>query len=420
LLFLISPYQTEVVVWKVTLHYLIVINLTLINMYILLKYSFLQNKKYAIWSAAVFGISILSHELSLCTPLILGTLIVFEKNDWQEKIKQIGLFIAPQLAIIGLYFGAIKSLTGGFISHYGAATHLNFSLDVIIPTISKYFIKYMTFAAYLTPEVSASYYAFANKPTVIYAVIALLLAAIIYAIYLIINKKKSVSLLLFLLSVIGLLPVMNLFFDHEGHITNDRFGYLASAFILMLLAYFVYQLRYGFQYIMMIGFLFYSAKFLRENISDWRENHQIAWNLAHTYPFRPDEKVYILSCMDSYKGIQTYTTYHDEWDSTLGETIGILKGTAQPKIYHIYMHIMKNYGDCFKHEVLAPNQYKLTFQQYGNWFTRLGKSTDRLLENDNFKIETDEWGMSYTITFKKLEPDARIIYQNSDQWVIVK
>jgi hypothetical protein len=34
LLFLISPYQTEVVVWKVTLHYLIVINLTLINMYI--------------------------------------------------------------------------------------------------------------------------------------------------------------------------------------------------------------------------------------------------------------------------------------------------------------------------------------------------------------------------------------------------
>jgi hypothetical protein len=291
---------------------------------------------------------------------------------------------------------------------------------VIIPTISKYFIKYTTFAAYLTPETREKCYAFANKGTVIYAVLGLLFAAIIYAIYLIIKKKQSISLLLFLCSVIGLLPVMNLFFDSEGHISNDRFGYLSSVFILMLMAYWVYQLRFGLQYIVMIVLLFYSVNFLRSNISDWRENHQIAWNLAHTYPFRPEEKVYILSCMDSYKGIQTYTTYHNEWDSGLGETIGIVKGTAQPKIYHIYMHIMKNYTDCFKHEVLAPNQYKLTFQQYGSWFTRLGKGAERLLENDDFKIEIDEWNMSYTITFKKLEPDARIMYQNSDQWVIIK
>ncbi len=420
LLFLISPYQTDVTIWKATLHYLIVTNLTLCSMCALLNYNESLLKKYAFLSTLFFIISILSHEFALCTPIVLGIFIAFEKTDFAVKVKKIMLFVLPKIALIFVYFGTIKTLTGQWIAHYGAATHLKFSSEIIVSTLSKYCLRYLTFANYLAPETRDKIFEISNRPIALIGFVGLLVIASIAAIYLIFKQKRQNIVLLFLLSIVCLLPVMNLFFDSAAHITNDRFGYLASIFFMLLLAYFVYQLRYGLQYVAAFALLYFSVTLIQKNVTDWQENHTMVWNLANNYPFLPSEKVYVLVCADSYKGIQTFVTYKSDFDSSIGETIKHLKGGDQPNICHIYMNVMSKYTDSFKHEILAPNQYKLTFQQYGGWFNRFGKGAPSHFENENYKVDIDEWNMSCTVLLKNLEPNARVVYQNSDKWVVLK
>jgi len=151
LLFLVSPYQTENVIWGATLHY--ATSMLCMWAIVWLYASYLDAGKG--WKLGliylIFGFSLLTLEITMVFP---GLFMLFfgwlwqPTRSWTVVFKLLLTIALPMGLIIVLYIGATYLLKGHYIGHYGDS-HLQFEVVQTISTFWQYTAKLLGLAHFL-------------------------------------------------------------------------------------------------------------------------------------------------------------------------------------------------------------------------------------------------------------------------------
>jgi protein O-mannosyl-transferase len=421
--FLLSPYQVEPVVWAACIHYLLTAVFLLSAFHSFFNYAESNHNKWIIIFYGLFIAALLSIEIALIFPVLLFCFIalapasVFSKTDsWQLQL----IFVAPSFVVVTGYFLLNKLLLGAVVGHYGASTHLNFSPELIIPAFCKYIAKFISFSQFFPYDTRKQLYDFFEMPASVYFIIAFILLSGILLLWKWNSFRNEIKLLLlFLLCfAIGLLPVLNLYFSYLLYNEGDRFSYFASLFFFPFLVLFLYTFLPKVKYLMIAAYLFFSIKYLHFNTQSFSQVGKRIESLTENFKWNDAERIFILNIPDNYRGAYLFRSFGSS--SSFAETMKLMFDMSiEEKVAEVVQYNIAKSHDSVKVEILDDKRLKLKFAQWGNWFWRNGIGATSY-ENQDYKIDIDEWSHSYTITFFNKDSNTVYLYECAGNWREVK
>ncbi len=416
-LFLISPYQAEVVVWRVCIQYCFVSIALSLNILILLSYFNEEKTSKAIIAFLIFAVSMFAIEQAAAIPIVLFLLtIIINWNGNKPLVKKSILrFSLPQFLFIGIYFLLSKILYGKWIMHYGASAYNNlFSLKTYSNFFS-YIFKYVFLLRCIENEsLKEKIFSTINHPI---SIILLSIVAIILFYNLIKNWLQNklfadIYLILIVLYVATMLPVIQLYNPIMLLSENDRVGYISSMFIFAMLSLWLLNKRHKIFYFIFGCILFFNAYFLLKMVHYWNISNNIAYSFGKNFNYYDRKEIIILGIPDNYKGIWALRADN----SALKEFIEFkLHKKVNATIDEVANYNQTAYENGVHVKQENDSTLYVTFKQYGNWWWKggLGMSS---YENEKYKVTTDEWCGYHLLIKNKHQHNYTIIYPDNLQW----
>lgn len=464
LLFLLSPYQAEAVVWRVCFNFLFCTLLMLGSLLLLVKYFEGKKRRYLLWSHGLFLASLFTFELALALPLLAGALLLawpltpeggplrpfllnsflrrspksvepkidsptpvrtaeVENHSSSDRIDSpsgvrgwVAAFL-PHLLFVIAYFLLNKLLLGGWAGHYGEAVHLNFDLRNIASNCLKYFTKYLFFWREWPHGGKEWLVLFFEKPIVAWGgllVGAGALAALFFTKNIPQNlRQMSIGWLLFFLA---LAPVANLYVAYILHGENDRYGYLPSLFFFMgLVAVFDFFPRL-LRNLLFGTWLLASVFFLHKMTSHWQQSARITASLLEDFRWQNASEVYVLAIPENYHGIPMFKDFSRE-NLALKHALRYLADKpSDADFYQIAQFNMTAPTDGFTAKRdSATGVFHLQFNQWGNWWWLYGMGLGDY-QTGQYRFRTD--GNGCRVEMKQWPPKqgAVFIVAQGDKW----
>jgi len=418
ILFLVHPYNVEVVVWKVCIHYLLSLMAVLTLLIFASKYIRSRDHKFLWFSLAIYGISLFLLEISYITPLVISLYLALDafaspKTDFNLRKAFLIAGSMWGILIIGLLIN--KWTLGAWVGHYGAAAHLNLDVIGMMSTEIKYLVKHLTDARYFSFKTKALLFdKILSTPELVFFMLALCISVmLVYAI-----KIKKIPGHLHLAffgiaaSMLYVLPVSNLYFYHLMVGSNDRFSYLPLTFILVCILALLSKTAKWFSIPLLSMVILIQVYLQEKTITYWKESTALVHHLRDTFRWHDRSHVFILNSPDNLNGI--VMTSIIQAPSGIDELLDFQ--TSRPYdgfMFDVFQYNMTTPEDGVKVEQTGPLQLKVTFKQWGNWWHLSGIGASSY-ENEFFKAEVLDY--PYQITFKQFPEGSVILYQDGKEW----
>ncbi len=416
LLFLLCPYQSEAVVWRACLNYLLVTCFILSGFWCLIQYLEVSKDKYVYGIHGFFLLALFTFELSLMMPFILAIYGIFwgiHLGRWNHLTSYFKKIVLPQLFFIMGYFTLNKILLGHWVGHYGASIHLKISLSEMAANFFKYFLKHTFFVRSYPHQIKETIFNFCDQYGL--ASLVVLFGCFLFLFF---YKKRIASkirlpMLLLLLFFIALLPVLNLYFYWLQQIENDRYGYLAAAFLYPLIVVLVFRLPKKFRYSLLLFYFAISMTLLFQVNQIWRASTKVYYQLLDDFRWHDRKNVVILNVPDNYNGALMFRIIGG--GSGFKDALQFIHNQEiKGDIKEIVQYNMVSPKDGVHVERTKPQQLKVTFNQWGNWFWRNGIGVGSTHKRAAYKVTFK--GQYYLLDLKQELPNAVFIYQVGDHW----
>lgn len=415
LCFLLNPYHTEPLVWGGDLNYLLVANFILLNLLTFAFYLQSHQTRYLVIAQSAMVAGAFTHELGwfiLPADVILALFLapslsfVFSKNNLK--------FWLVSLVVMTGYF-VNKLLSGNLLGHYGSSVHLNFKLTEMVQAFCQYLIKILLLGGFLPFKYISRLYGCIGKPSVAYMLLAgLLLCAVILKPLIAKRPGLKVSVGLFMLFVLFVFPVINLYFPFWIKIQGDRYCYVTSAFLIAACIILLYNLKPAVAFLFSIAYLAGSVYFLAFNIQSWHQAGCISQQLEKDYRWQKAPHVYILNLPDNYRGAYIYRSLQPSAfaASFIKDTAAMPDGT---KITEVLAYNLNAQTDSVNVTRLDSAQLQVTLSTWGGWWWRDTKgATD--YQDSLVAVHVDEYSHSYTVKFKQKQPGEVFLYCANGRW----
>jgi hypothetical protein len=388
LLFLLSPYQAEAVVWRVCFNFLFCSLLMLSSLLFLVNYFETNRRRHLLWSHGLFAVALFTFELAVALPLMAVVVLplpLTPKGEprWERSTTLVrggsplgvrGRVFLPQILLLVLYFSLNKLLLGGWVGHYGEGVHLNFNLQTIAANLLKYFSKYLLFWREMPHGYRESLLTFFEKPAVAWIGLSLglLLLSLGFYFFKKISPKLRAAGLGWLLFFLALAPVSNLYVAWVLQGENDRYGYLASLFFfagaVALLQFFHRYIRFG----LLAVWLLVSVFYLNKITTGWQNSARIVHGLLKDFRWTEAPEVYVLAFPENYDGLPMFKDFSRQ-DLALKHALKYLAGKETAgKFYQIAQFNMTSPADGTSVEVDSAGVFHVKLNQWGNWWWRNG------------------------------------------------
>lgn len=416
--FLLSPYQTEVLIWKVCLNYLLLGILLLSTLRCTLYWLENQERQPLYLAHFLYVLALFTLELSLMIPLINLSLILlwtFSKNEHEFLKKRIRQLVFPQFALIGVYFLLTRLLFGVWIGHYGAQTHLNFKFLDVFGNYFRFFTKYAVFARDFEHSTKTAIFEAFGTPSVLG--FALLIGVALLSAYLFYFKRLAPKVRLagwMLLSFfIMLTPIITLYFYYLLHVENDRYGYIPSMFFSVMLASLLALLpRWG-KLIAIAGWLLISTFYLQQTVGFWVTSTDIYYSLINKFNWYKKDEVYLLNIPDNYNGVLLFRDMSGKERAFHDALRYIRRKPYEGKLHEVAQYNMTTAMDGANVQRDSTGTIIVTFNQWGNWWWRNGIGASAY-EKKEYSFEPK--GQSFELRLKEKPNNAAFIYQAGQQW----
>jgi hypothetical protein len=414
LLFLFSPYQSEVVTWRVCFNFLCSTFLILSSLLYLLRW-IEQEKSRDFWILqCCFLLGLFTFELSLMLPFMgLGLYLLFS-----SAIKKAAKVFVPQFALLGIYFLLNRLVLGQWIGHYGAETHLRFPLREMLNNFINYSIKLLGFVRYYEHSWKEYLFGLVNQAIYFYGMLlfitlclGLLIRAAVKG-----HHKARLIIALGLLYALALAPVINLHFNYLLHIENDRYNYLASAFFYPFLILLIHYLpRYLFWGVNLL-FLLCSLYFVQLTNGHWKASTAVYHSLLDTFEVDDAPAVLLLNLPDNLNGAVMFRDY-SKGNRAFRDALYYLKGKSCPAtIYEVAQYNMTRpaNGATLSRQDASPTVFKVEFNQWGNWWWNNGIGLGPGYETPQFELSNH--GHHYTLSLRHLPEGSVLLVQDGGHW----
>lgn len=417
-LFLIHPYNVEVVVWKVCVHYLMSL-IAILSIHLLyFKYLNTGRKKFLAWGIVIYLLSLFTLEISFATPIVLtlAALITWLLSGKRKDIARSYLIFGGGLWLsLGAHLLVNKLTLGNIVGHYGAGVHLDFDLLAMMSAEVKFLVKHLFYARFYSFTTKGILFdKFLSYPEVTFFWLCFFIGlAIIY--FLRIRKMKTkwhgAAFGLFG-SMLFVLPIANMFFYHLHIGMNDRTSYIPVAFLVIAFTSLISNTRKWIAYTW-IGIIFaLNIFFQQKTLKYWHQSHKLVTSLRDDFRWHDAPYVFVLNSPDNLKGIWMMSII--QAPSGLDELVDLQ--TDRPyngTMFDVFQYNMTAPDNSARVEQTGPMQIKVTLNQWGNWwhYSSIGASN---YENEFYKAELLDY--PYQLTFKKFPPGSVIIYQDGGKW----
>jgi hypothetical protein len=415
LMFLVCPYHAEVVVWGATIHYLISTLCILWVLLFTLRYLHTKSTWALVLVHALAFCSWFTLELGLVVPVMLALLLWVQPAYWFAGVsirKTAIKLLAPQVLLLAAYFLINKLIIGVFFGHYGGRPVASLDLAYITGNYMKYFMKYSIFTHFLYPADKDNIYGFFELPLVAWICLSVLVLGSLTLLILSrrFSDKGKWLLLLFLFFSVALLPVLNLFFVRDHTIENDRYGYLASAFLYPFMAIAFISMFRWVGYLPLLVYLGFELLFLTRTCHDMGTAGDIRVALINDFRWYDKKEVYVITAPDNYRGWYIFRGY----DPLIFENIQLYKGIdLSGSIREVSLMNMGRNTDSSGVSVANDSTISIWIGQGGEYFLREGKGL-LSYETADYKVQVGDY--HFDLILKHQNPEAVYIYSVGDKW----
>lgn len=412
LLFLLSPYQSENILWAATSHYALTLLILLISLNMMISFFIKQNWNQIILFHCLFVFSILTLEISFIFPFIYWVFYLALKQITKKDFSFYKQIIFPQLLIISVYFAIHYIQFHKGLPFDRTNQEIEFSFTQSIQMITMQIVKLFGFTSYLDYSTREIVYTSIKEiyPSILYALYFLIGALFLFYLYK--KKKENFYLALFFIITIFCLyaPYFKQYFAYLFRYENDRYNYFSSAFLfpffIFCLLFLPNIVRYAIAWSYLLVFVFLLPLIVKAHQQSG-ELHQIFLQQLKKYEHK--EKIFLLNvpsfCRDFYNFRNT-------------SRIGIAYQTLYEKnifnkIATIAWYSAQTSNDEFVVEKKEENKFIITAKTNGVWWMH---ETNGAIdyENDLYYFTLGK-NNTYEIQFKRQvkSTEALIIFSKS-------
>ena len=422
LLFTISPYISEVIVWEPSFHFLQGLLLILLILRWEQKYMHTGDRKYAWRAGIIYFLSLFSLEVFYVTPLLVLTLGLFYLfSGYDKKIFRGVLlyFFIPMLLLFALRIVGYYLVYGDWVSRIGSGTVAMVQWQSFGKPI-KYLFHLLFLGRFFAEETRHTVYTFCDS----WMGIAIFYSAIIIVFTVLANRcrvmsgKGKVASLLFAWTIITLLLLVPLWFSDMFLVLFDRYTYLTDAFFYMLVAVLVSfiampYLRMGIIVVYALINLRYAIQVSRY----WGKSYRIDNALLHDIPDPGNKTVILLNLPESMHGVPMIGS-DKESEYKFMHNLLLPNKPISNTVYDALSYNMLTPDDGAHTTVINDSIVHVTLNQWGTWWWFAGKG-GYSYENEDYKLNLKDPGHWYELTLKRPAQQYLLLYEVGDKWKIV-
>ena len=423
-LFSLSPYLSETIVWEPAYHFLQ--GLLLILLIISWTQSYIvSGKPRYIWLTGItYFLSTFSLEIFYITPWLVLFMVIFYRYlhpGYVRGNKKTMLFIfLPQVILFGFHLVLFHWIYGSWVAHIGAATVAE-GLQDGWGNPESHLAHIIFLARFFPVGVRQSIYAFTQSlPGVIsFNAFVAFIAGYILLRFKNFSGKGKVVALFFTWMMITLVILVPLWLEKIFVVAYDRYIYFTCAFLYMLIALLLsyislYYVRIG----ITVAYMLANLRFTIQVSRYWMKSARVIDSLLKTFPYATDKTVILLNVPQNMKGVPMIGA---EKDSEFRLMHNLLLPGLQIKtqVYDAMAYNMLTPEDGATATMLNDSTVQVVLNQWGTWwwFAMMGGQS---YENNDYKLNLKDPGHMYEMTLKKPAANYLLLYQQGGQWKELK
>ncbi len=423
LLFCVSPYISEVIVWEPSFHFLQGLLLILIVLKSLQKYLKTGAVKFVWIAGFVYLLSSFSLEIFYVTPWLVLTMGLFYHFNDQPGKKILGsvirLFFVPMLLLFIIRLIAYRLYSGDWVSRIGSGTVSMVNMESFGKP-AKYLFHLLFVGRFFSDEIRQQVYSACDSFSGIclfYAAV-LLVFAVVARRFIKMSGKGKVASLLFVWMVIALLVLVPLWFQTDMLVLYDRYTYFAGAFFYMLVAVgagfiSIWYIQYG-----VLGlFALVNLRYTIQASRYWGKSYKVVNSLLTNLPDECNKTMLLLNLPQNMHGVamigaeknSEYKLMHDE----------LIPGKPLTNtVYDVLAYNMLTPEDGAHVYVINDSMVKVTLNQWGTWWWFETRGGHNYWTSD-YRLDLKDPGHWYELTLRKPADQYLLLYSVGGEWKTV-
>ncbi|NBC08713.1 MAG: hypothetical protein GVY26_16095 [Bacteroidetes bacterium] len=418
LFFLLCPYQSEPVTYRVCINFLLSGTSTL-GVLLLARQWLAYGRPAQLWGLqALFLGGLFTFELQLALPFLSSLLVAVVPRLASSRLNAWLLLSLPQFLGIALYFLLNRLLLGAWVGHYGAEVHLRFQPLEILGNVQRYALKLTAWVRHYPHPWKEALFGYFNTPGLVIGITALAVLLLLWGSWRFRSLAGHWKMAWFAALGYGLTiaPVSNLYFNFLLHISNDRYSYLASAFFFLLLASLLGALPKKWLIAAALAYLLGSSYYLHQNNQRWAASNDIYQGLLEDFRWHEAPALFFLNLPDNYQGAWLFGDYRG---NNLGfyHALKHIKGEEiqQPEgIREVAYYNMRKPEDAASAQVDSSGQVRVEFDQWGNWWMYRGIGLGEGYETERYRVVNE--GHHYFLNPLEVPAGSVFLLQKGDRW----
>ncbi|PZF73808.1 hypothetical protein [Taibaiella soli] len=419
LLFCVSPYVSEVIVWESAFHFLLGLFLLLVILYQAQQFIRTGKAKHALIAGFVFLLSTFSIELFYVTPwMVLSLGFFYSLGTGRDKstLRRIILFfVLPELLLFGVNLAVFRLMYGTWFAHIGQDVVIKQDFISYGSKPLKYLFHVLLLGRFRSHEFRAKIYAICEmKATlaIFYGAIVVCCSLILFRFRKMAPAYKTASLL-FVWTCFTMGIITPLWFNDLLLVQFDRYNYFYLGFLFLLLVTLLAQIPFRKTVgVLLLIFIGVNVGYTGLLNYYWWRSEKIGDNLMKTIPDQPEKIVLLLTVPESYKGIPMVGT---DWGNEVKLWHNLLvQPPLKGPVMEVYSFNMNGSKDGAHVNVENDSTLLVALNQDATWlwFNCIGASN---YENEYYRTEIKgSWG--YEITLKRKMDDYILLFQNGNSW----
>ena len=417
ILFLISPLQAEVLVWKASLHYLTGLMMILLILHWTISFFDTQQNKFIGYILGLYFVSTFSLEIFYLTPafvLLISSCFFFSKIIDNSVFKQI-LFkvFLPMVFLWILHLILLHFVYHRWIGHYKIDLAEAFSFQHIVTQISKFFFHILSMEYFWRYEWRSYCYQQLESTITVKVVTILLLSFMVFAIWKRPEKIIRIFTLFLLLSLLSFSLIIPFWFNDLQFMRNDRYYYLPSVFVFCLMSFIFFAFKkQRLRNSLMVGYVAICIWGTLTITLKAKQSGKVFNQLIQGYCWQEKPLVILLNQPDNFEGIGMLPARVDFFKTNLTTLNPLIpKGI----ILDVLSYNMTSPYDGAHVRMLNDSMLTVTLNQWGSWWW-WGGSSGLVDENEFYKLNLSNSGHEYTFTLKRKYQNAVLMFQKGDRW----
>ena len=424
LLFCITPYASEVIVWEPAFHFLQGLLLMLVVLVCVQRALQTSRPVYGRIALVVYLLSLFSLEIFYITPWLVlstGMFYHFDRKPGQMNLRMVfKYFFIPMLALFVLRIMGYRLAYGDWVSRIGAGSVSAIQWDWFGKP-AKYLFHLLLMGRFWPEDLRQKVYAVCDSMPglILFYGIVTGISGRIFSVFGKMGGKGRVASLLFIWMMMALLLLVPLWFASDMLVVYDRYTYFAGAFFYMLVAVVgsMIAIRF-FSCLLLAVVLAINVRYNIKVVRMWSKSYHVVNNLLSTIPDDRNKIMLLLNVPQCMQGAPMIGAEKNS-EFKLMHDLLIPDKLLTNTVYDVLAYNMLTPQDGAHVDVINDSMIKVTLNQWGTWWwleTRGGYS----YRTTDYKLDLKDPGHWYELTLRKPANQYLLLYNVGDEWREVK